>query len=105
MQGDLEASGIAAEFVETTDETVYVGYQTHENDASNLLTELQLVVEIALEHEPGAEIKGAIFHTDRPIIGRWHVEPDWAEQYRDDELPETALVVNVLQTLVDVSFA
>lgn len=104
MKDELEKNGIATEFVETTDDTVFIGYETSENDASNLFTELRLVVQIVLDHTSDEEVKGAIFHTHRPIIGLWRVETDWVEQHRDDELSEMALVANVLHSLNDVSF-
>lgn len=104
MQADLESRGITTEFVDATEETVYVGFETDEIDSTNLFTELGLVVQVVLEHRPGTAVRGAIFHTERPVIGLWRVDETWAEQYRDGGLSETALLATVLHTLSAVSF-
>lgn len=104
MRETLEAREVDVEFLETAEETVYVGYQTHLTDATRLFTELQATVTTILDGKPGAAITGAAFHTQHPVIATWHVEADWAEGYDDGTLSPTVLMTKVLGGLETVSF-
>lgn len=104
MEGALEAHGVTPKYVEATGEAVHVGYHSHRIDASKLVEELQVVVATVLDHEPGRAVEGAVFHTDRPVVGRWRVKREWAERYETGELSETALTSKTLHTLDVASF-
>lgn len=104
MEETLASRNVTTEFVEVSDNTVYIGYRSNETDMANLFTELQVVVQIVLGHEPGAKVMGAIFHTEHPVVGTWRVDATWAEQREDDALSETALAAHVLHTLQTVRF-
>lgn len=99
MEEALREHGVAVEFAEADDGTVSVGYRTHRTDATELFTELRFVVKTVLEHEPEAEVRGAVFLTDHPVLAVWTVESEWATAHRDGDLSSTALAARVLQGL------
>lgn len=100
----LESRNVTTEFLEVADGTVYVGYSSHATDTSKLFTELRVVVNTVLEHEPGSEVVGCVFHTEHPVIGLWRVDATWADRRRNGELSETALAARALHTLETVRF-
>lgn len=104
MEETLESRNVSTTFVEVVDDTVYIGYESSQTDASKLFTELQAVVHTVLEHEPGTAVEGAIFHTDHPVIGTWHVEAAWADRRQNDDLSETGLASRVLRTFDTIEF-
>lgn len=104
MQAAFEERGITTQYVAATDGTVHVGYQSHQTDSTKLAGEVRIVVATVLDHRPGVAVEGAVFHTDRPAIGTWRVEREWAEQYETGALTETALASKALHTLEVASF-
>lgn len=104
MEAALEAEEVVVEFLERTDGTVYVGYQTHLTDVTRLTTELEAVVTTILERAPGTAVEGVTLHTQRPVLATWRVDRDWAAGYEDGSLPAAALVTKVLGSLETASF-
>lgn len=104
MQEALEAEGVTVEFTADTDDRAYVGYETNVTDTSSLATELRLVVETVLDQRPGTAVRGAVFHTENPVVALWEVESQWAEQWDGGDLPGPALLVEVLRTLRTAQF-
>lgn len=104
MAGPLSSTDIPVQFLEQSDGTAFVGYETHQLEPTRLFTELQFVVTTVLDDDSVSAVEGAIFHTENPVIATWRVEGDWVERYRDESLPAVGLLVKVLQELQTTSF-
>lgn len=100
----LSSTDISIEFFEQSDETAFVGYATHQLDATRLFSELEFVVTTVLDDDSVSAVEGAIFHAENPIIATWRVEAKWTERYRDESLSTTGLLAKVLHGLETVSF-
>ena len=104
MKETLEANDVPVEFATATEDRTYVGYRTHRRGTDALFSEFRFVVETVLDLEPGKPVTGVTFHTNHPLIVLWTVEAEWAEGYRRDELPATALLAEVMHTVESVHF-
>lgn len=104
MAESLSSSGIPVQFLDQSDDTIFVGYETHQTDSTRLFSELQFVVTTVLEDDSVSVAEGAIFHTENPVIATWQVEADWTERYRDGSLSTAGLLAKVLQGLQTASF-
>lgn len=101
----LAENEVETEYVAITSDMVYVGYQTQRNETSRLFNELRTVASVTLETcETPKPIEATLFHTERPILARWTVERDWAEDRTSGQMSNAEFGARILQTLDPLQF-